>query len=68
LGNHPIKIIAGTDKTIRVMLFYQVILLGIEKSATDDSKTVIEIVGVAETMAVLEEFNQINEFWSSRSI
>jgi ATPase subunit of ABC transporter with duplicated ATPase domains len=29
----------------------------------DDSKTVIEIVreGVAETMAVLEEFNQIND-------
>jgi hypothetical protein len=38
--------------------------LGLEQEPLlDDSKTVIEIVreGVAETMAVLEEFNQIND-------
>jgi hypothetical protein len=60
-----IKIIAGTDKTIRVMLFCTRLYCWVfrARAATDDSKTVIEIVreGVAETMAVLEEFNQIND-------
>jgi ATPase subunit of ABC transporter with duplicated ATPase domains len=60
-----IKIIAGTDKTIRVMLFFAGYTVGYleQEPLLDDSKTVIEIVreGVAETMAVLEEFNQIND-------
>jgi hypothetical protein len=57
-----IKIIAGTDKTIRVMLFCTRLYCWVFRAEPllDDSKTVIEIVreGVAETMAVLENLTK----------
>jgi ATPase subunit of ABC transporter with duplicated ATPase domains len=60
-----IKIIAGTDKKPGWCCFAPGYTVGyLEQELLDDSKTVIEIVreeGVAETMAVLEEFNQIND-------
>ena len=61
-----LKIIAGTDKNYQGdVVFAPGYTVGYleQEPLLDDSKTVIEIVreGVAETMAVLEEFNQIND-------
>ncbi|PKH68371.1 energy-dependent translational throttle protein EttA [Flavobacterium sp. ALD4] len=61
-----LKIIAGTDKNYQGdVVFAPGYTVGYleQEPILDDSKTVIEIVreGVAETMAVLEEFNQIND-------
>jgi sulfate-transporting ATPase len=61
-----LKIIAGTDKNYQGdVVFAPGYTVGYleQEPIIDDSKTVIEIVreGVAETMAVLEEFNQIND-------
>jgi hypothetical protein len=59
-GSGIIIKLSGTDKTIRVMLFFTRLYCWVfrKEPLLDDSKTVIEIVreGVAETMAVLEEF------------
>jgi len=61
-----LKIIAGVDKNYQGdVVFAPGYSVGYleQDPILDDSKTVIEIVreGVAETMAVLEEFNQIND-------
>jgi sulfate-transporting ATPase len=61
-----LKIIAGVDKNYQGdVVFAPGYTVGYleQEPILDDSKTVIEIVreGVAETMAVLEEFNQIND-------
>jgi hypothetical protein len=60
-----------TDKTIRVMLFCTRLYCWVfrARAATDDSKTVIEIVreGVAETMAV-ENLTKSTIVLVSRSI
>ncbi|SDW52385.1 energy-dependent translational throttle protein EttA [Flavobacterium degerlachei] len=61
-----LKIIAGVDKNYQGdVVFSPGYTVGYleQEPILDDSKTVIEIVreGVAETMAVLEEFNQIND-------
>jgi ATP-binding cassette ChvD family protein len=61
-----LKIIAGVDKNYQGdVVFAPGYSVGYleQEPILDDSKTVIEIVreGVAETMAVLEEFNQIND-------
>jgi sulfate-transporting ATPase len=61
-----LKIIAGADKNYQGdVVFSPGYTVGYleQEPILDDSKTVIEIVreGVAETMAVLEEFNQIND-------
>jgi len=61
-----LKIIAGVDKNYQGdVVFAPGYTVGYleQDPILDDSKTVIEIVreGVAETMAVLEEFNQIND-------
>ncbi|MGO4818845.1 energy-dependent translational throttle protein EttA [Flavobacterium sp. W22_SRS_FP1] len=61
-----LKIIAGVDKNYQGdVVFAPGYTVGYleQEPIIDDSKTVIEIVreGVAETMAVLEEFNQIND-------
>ncbi|MFM1753649.1 MAG: hypothetical protein RLZZ236_588 [Bacteroidota bacterium] len=63
-----LKIIAGVDKNYQGdVVFapgYNVGYLE-QEPQLDDSKTVLEIVqeGVAETMAVLEEYNQINDLF-----
>ncbi|MGO4903898.1 energy-dependent translational throttle protein EttA [Flavobacterium sp. W20_MBD1_R3] len=61
-----LKIIAGVDKNYQGdVVFAPGYTVGYleQEPILDDSKTVIEIVreGVAETMAVLEEFNKIND-------
>jgi sulfate-transporting ATPase len=61
-----LKIIAGVDKNYQGdVVFAPGYTVGYleQEPQLDDDKTVIEIVreGVAETMAVLEEFNQIND-------
>ncbi|WP_395052453.1 energy-dependent translational throttle protein EttA [Flavobacterium sp.] len=61
-----LKIIAGVDKNYQGDVVFQPgYTVGYleQEPNLDDSKTVIEIVkeGVAETMAVLDEFNQIND-------
>ena len=61
-----LKIIAGVDKNYQGDVVFQPgYTVGYleQDPQLDDSKTVIEIVreGVAETMAVLEEFNKIND-------
>ena len=61
-----LKIIAGVDKNYQGdVVFAPGYTVGYleQEPILDDNKTVIEIVreGVAETMAVLEEFNQIND-------
>ncbi len=61
-----LKIIAGADKNYQGDIVFQPgYTVGYleQEPILDDSKTVIEIVreGVAETMAVLDEFNQIND-------
>jgi ATP-binding cassette ChvD family protein len=61
-----LKIIAGVDKNYQGdVVFAPGYTVGYleQEPLLDDNKTVIEIVreGVAETMAVLEEFNQIND-------
>ena len=61
-----LKIIAGVDKNYQGDVVFQPgYTVGYleQDPQLDDSKTVIEIVreGVAETMAVLDEFNQIND-------
>ena len=61
-----LRIIAGADKNYQGdVVFAPGYTVGYleQEPIIDDSKTVIEIVreGVAETMAVLEEFNQIND-------
>ena len=63
-----LKIIAGVDKNYqRDVVFQPGYTVGYleQEPILDDSKTVIEIVreGVAETMAVLEEYNQINDLF-----
>ncbi|HEX9151788.1 MAG TPA: energy-dependent translational throttle protein EttA, partial [Flavobacterium sp.] len=61
-----LKIIAGVDKNYQGdVVFAPGYTVGYleQEPHLDDDKTVIEIVreGVAETMAVLDEFNQIND-------
>ena len=61
-----LRIIAGEDKNYQGDVVFQPgYTVGYleQEPILDDSKTVIEIVkeGVAETMAVLEEFNKIND-------
>lgn len=63
-----LKIIAGVDKNYQGdVVFAPGYTVGYleQEPILDDSKTVIEIVreGVAETMAVLEEFNKINDMF-----
>ncbi len=63
-----LKIIAGVDKNYQGdVVFAPGYTVGYleQEPLLDDSKTVIEIVreGVAETMAVLEEFNKINDMF-----
>ncbi len=63
-----LKIIAGVDKNYQGdVVFAPGYTVGYleQEPQLDDSKTVIEIVreGVAETMAVLEEYNQINDLF-----
>ncbi|MES2544352.1 MAG: energy-dependent translational throttle protein EttA [Bacteroidota bacterium] len=63
-----LKIIAGVDKNYQGDVVFQPgYTVGYleQEPILDDSKTVIEIVreGVAETMAVLEEYNKINDLF-----
>ncbi len=63
-----LKIIAGVDKNYQGdVVFAPGYTVGYleQEPQLDDSKTVIEIVreGVAETMAVLEEYNKINDLF-----
>jgi sulfate-transporting ATPase len=63
-----LKIIAGVDKNYQGdVVFAPGYTVGYleQEPQLDDSKTVLEIVqeGVAETMAVLEEYNQINDLF-----
>ncbi len=63
-----LKIIAGVDKNYQGDVVFQPgYTVGYleQDPQLDDSKTVIEIVreGVAETMAVLEEYNNINDLF-----
>ena len=63
-----LKIIAGVDKNYQGdVVFSPGYTVGYleQEPILDDSKTVIEIVreGVAETMAVLDEFNKINDMF-----
>lgn len=63
-----LRIIAGVDKNYQGDVVFQPgYTVGYleQEPILDDSKTVIEIVreGVAETMAVLEEYNQINDLF-----
>jgi ATP-binding cassette ChvD family protein len=63
-----LKIIAGVDKNYQGdVVFSPGYTVGYleQEPQLDDSKTVIEIVreGVAETMAVLDEFNKINDMF-----
>jgi len=63
-----LKIIAGVDKNYQGdVVFAPGYTVGYleQEPQLDESKTVIEIVreGVAETMAVLEEYNQINDLF-----
>jgi ATP-binding cassette ChvD family protein len=63
-----LKIIAGEDKNYQGdVVFAPGYTVGYleQEPQLDDSKTVLEIVqeGVAETMAVLEEYNQINDLF-----
>ena len=63
-----LKIIAGVDKNYQGDVVFQPgYTVGYleQEPQLDDSKTVIEIVkeGVAETVAILEEFNKINDMF-----
>jgi ATP-binding cassette ChvD family protein len=63
-----LKIIAGVDKNYQGdVVFAPGYTVGYleQEPQLDDSKTVLEIVqeGVAETMAVLDEYNQINDLF-----
>jgi sulfate-transporting ATPase len=63
-----LKIIAGVDKNYQGDVVFQPgYTVGYleQEPILDDTKTVIEIVreGAAETMAVLEEYNQINDLF-----
>jgi len=63
-----LKIIAGADKNYQGDVVFQPgYTVGYleQEPILDDSKTVIEIVreGAAETMAVLDEYNQINDLF-----
>lgn len=63
-----LKIIAGVDKNYQGDVVFQPgYTVGYleQEPLLDDSKTVIEIVkeGVAKTVAILEEFNQINDMF-----
>jgi ATP-binding cassette ChvD family protein len=63
-----LKIIAGVDKNYQGdVVFAPGYTVGYleQEPQLDDTKTVLEIVqeGVAETMAVLEEYNQINDLF-----
>ena len=63
-----LRIIAGVDKNFQGDVVFQPgYTVGYleQEPILDDSKTVIEIVreGVAETMQVLEEYNQINDLF-----
>ena len=63
-----LKIIAGVDKNYQGdVVFQPVYTVGYleQEPKLDETKTVIEIVkeGVAETMALLDEFNQINDMF-----
>ena len=63
-----LKILAGVDKNYQGdVVFAPGYTVGYleQEPQLDDSKTVLEIVqeGVAETMAVLEEYNQINDLF-----
>ena len=61
-----LKIIAGIDKSFQGdVVFSQDYSVGYlaQEPQMDDEKTVLEIVkeGVAETVAILDEYNQIND-------
>ena len=63
-----LKIIAGVDRNYQGdVVFQQGYTVGYleQEPKLDESKTVIEIVreGVAETMAILDEFNKINDMF-----
>lgn len=63
-----LKIIAGVDKNYQGdVVFAPGYTVGYleQEPKLDETKTVIEVVreGVAETMAILEEFNQINDMF-----
>ncbi|GEL11848.1 ATP-binding cassette protein, ChvD family [Flavobacterium glycines] len=63
-----LKIIAGVDKNYQGDVVFQPgYTVGYleQEPILDDSKTVLEVVqeGVAETMAVLEEYNKINDLF-----
>ena len=63
-----LKIIAGVDKNYQGDVVFQPgYTVGYleQEPQLDDSKTVIEVVreGVAETVAILEEFNKINDMF-----
>ncbi|MCF6133473.1 energy-dependent translational throttle protein EttA [Flavobacterium wongokense] len=63
-----LKIIAGVDKNYQGdVVFQQGYTVGYleQEPQLDETKTVIEIVreGVAETMAILDEFNKINDMF-----
>ena len=63
-----LKIIAGVDKNYQGDIVFQPgYTVGYleQEPQLDDTKTVIEIVkeGVAETVAILDEFNQINDMF-----
>ncbi len=63
-----LKIIAGVDKNYQGdVVFAPGYTVGYleQEPQLDENKTVIEVVreGVAETMAILEEFNQINDMF-----
>jgi ATP-binding cassette ChvD family protein len=63
-----LRIIAGVDKNFQGDVVFQPgYTVGYleQEPQLDDSKTVIEIVreGVAETMAILDEFNKINDMF-----
>jgi sulfate-transporting ATPase len=63
-----LKIIAGVDKNYQGDVVFQPgYTVGYleQEPQLDDTKTVLEIVkeGVAETVAILEEFNQINDMF-----
>ncbi len=63
-----LKIIAGVDKNYQGDLVFQPgYTVGYleQEPQLDDSKTVIEVVreGVAETVAILDEFNKINDMF-----
>jgi len=68
-----LKIIAGIDKNFQGdVVFSQDYSVGLlaQDPQLDDTKTVLDIVkeGVAETVAILDEYNKINEMFGLESV